>query len=942
MLAFAAVASADDYKIISMSHPDLVINGKQAKVGDKFSDDALVKWGNSSQVVRIFNLSKNKQMVMSAKLSSGKTKTIREILSDNMHLSTKEAPLNIQQQAVERVKEYCQLMLEVSGDVEKIELMDKIYDLCENNNVSVFNDLTVPSAKDISINSMPLQQYMMMLTDKFENNVKTSYSGYKYLKTIVQPSPLEGFDAAKYAFVQVKKQVNTGSYQAKMNLHIIVNTATMKVSSTISEDYEDPQSVYLTALEKFNDKDYKAAIPLFKKVSNLQRFSGRNRAKSMLGWIYAEQQEFQKAYDLLRESSAEDPLGGIILASKILMRDDVPVTLQNPTEAGIILRKLSDVRDKDFPTLHLIAKAAIVDDIDILNLKIKIDLPGAELERAIDGLISDPMTNDAFMMRGYFMKGMDGMLTKDTEKKKEALSYVIKAGESLKKANLNKAEFEQWDTQISLIHFFLLQSLGDKEEMMTVLKSIMLEKPYAAGYMALCFVSGKNFPMALDYYRKSAEYGNPFSCYIVSLSYLPIHNPMLGYENILVGWLLKKIPKKFQLNSRKAEIRQQTRQLTRNLLDFTYYLLTDKSLTKSNEEYLKWLQKAIDLGDADAMEDKAFLEIIGQMPGVERNIPHGIELLCQAEQKGIGSRSVQGLHIHGMAVSMETSDSIPYLQTESYKTLKRLADQGNGPAAYFLYTGYLYALNDTVQAMQYLEQSRAAKYFYAMHSYACELYDNKQYDQAFDAFNELTIYPYSAAYGHMGDIEREQRHNYKQALRYYEKGRVEQDYLCYTGLYEMYKEGLGVEKDLVKAEKFIKLAISNYTSDFGVDEKNPDQTLKELMKKRDDINRLIAGESGGATDIAASPIARLNQLLDGTLAEDDRIDQSQTLLKEVFASPKAVVKTVGSNGKTIVSTETAEDFMLRLATLKTEKKMMEVSSKKDKNNKYTELVVQMK
>ena len=84
-----------------------------------------------------------------------------------------------QKQIIDRVKEYCTLMQEFSGDVEKIDNMDKIFDMCENSNVSVFNDLVVSSTKDISDNSMPLQQYMMMLTDKFENNVKTSYSGYK-------------------------------------------------------------------------------------------------------------------------------------------------------------------------------------------------------------------------------------------------------------------------------------------------------------------------------------------------------------------------------------------------------------------------------------------------------------------------------------------------------------------------------------------------------------------------------------------------------------------------------------------------------------------------------------------------------------------------------------------------------------------------------------------
>ena len=93
---------------------------------------------------------------------------------------------------------------------------------------------------------------------------------------------------------------------------------------------------------------------------------------------------------------------------------------------------------------------------------------------------------------------------------------------------------------------------------------------------------------------------------------------------------------------------------------------------------------------------------------------------------------------------------------------------------------------------------------------------------------------------------------------------------------------------------------------------------------------------------AVSPIARLNQVFDKTLGEDARIEQSQKALAEVFASPKAIVKTVGSNGKTIVSTETAEDFMLRLATMKTDKMMVEVSSKKDNNNKLTELTIQMK
>ena len=51
-----------------------------------------------------------------------------------------------------------------------------------------------------------------------------------------------------------------------------------------------------------------------------------------------------------------------------------------------------------------------------------------------------------------------------------------------------------------------------------------------------------------------------------------------------------------------------------------------------------------------------------------------------------------------------------------------------------------------------------------------------------------------------------------------------------------------------------------------------------------------------------------------------------------------------STGKTIVATETAEDFMLHLATMKSNKKIVGMSYKKTngKNFKLTELIVKMK
>ena len=343
-----------------------------------------------------------------------------------------------QQKVVETVKEYCGLMQEFAADVEKIDNMETIYAMCENSNVSVFNDLTTGSTKDICDNAMPLQQYMMMLTDKFENNVKTSYSGYKYLKAVVQPSPLEGFDAATYAFVKVDKQVKAPGINATHHLNIIVNTATMKVSSTTSENFEDPQGIYLQALELYNSKDYKKAIPLFEKVSVLQRFPGRFRAKSMLGWIYLDQKKYDKANELLRESSAEDPLGKVLLASKILLSKDVPALFRNTTEGIQILRALGNVRDKEIPQMHLIAKTALVEaSLDwILDSPI-ITLPAKEKEQLANDLVFDTHTSDIFKIKGYIAKVLF-YNPKNQNDLNEAYKDLRKAEALLQKAKLSK------------------------------------------------------------------------------------------------------------------------------------------------------------------------------------------------------------------------------------------------------------------------------------------------------------------------------------------------------------------------------------------------------------------------------------------------------------------------------------------------------------------------
>lgn len=88
-------ARADRYKILFMNHPKLLINGKTAKVGDVFDDNAIVKWSKERQAMKVFNLDKKKQMLIVAHSVTPDGNSVQEILSDNKHLSTHSAYMGV-------------------------------------------------------------------------------------------------------------------------------------------------------------------------------------------------------------------------------------------------------------------------------------------------------------------------------------------------------------------------------------------------------------------------------------------------------------------------------------------------------------------------------------------------------------------------------------------------------------------------------------------------------------------------------------------------------------------------------------------------------------------------------------------------------------------------------------------------------------------------------
>lgn len=739
-----------------------------------------------------------------------------------------------QQKAVDRVKEYCQLMQEFSADVEKIDNMETIYGMCENNNVSVFNDLAEASS-NVSDNAMPLQQYMMLLTDKFENNVKTSYSGFQYLKAIVQPSPLEGFDAATYAFVKVDKEVEAPGIKGKHHLNIIVNTATMKVSSTTSEDFEDPQGIYLKALEKYNNNDFKAAIPLFEKVSVLQRFPGRYRAKSMLGWIYADQDNHEKANSVLREAAEEDPLGKILLSSKILLSNQVPVFLRNTTEGVNILQALGEVHDKEIPQMHLMAKVAMLDaSLDFKTARPIIVLPQKEKGKLADDLISDSQSTDLFLTKGYMVYA-NIRKSGNAKELKEGLSAINKAESLFKKLNLSPKAKGELSTQISLTKMYLLEATGDKAGANQVLKK-MQENPYALPTLALMELMDRKIdgPKILDLYRRAAEHGDPFSTYIVSLSHYPSDptgKHKGGWEKIWMAELYSS------LNTIYLD----------GWLNFCYYLITDKNQNRSPEEFRKWNQKAIDLGNVNAMEDRAIFEAWNIAPYQNVDKATALERACKAAvvKKETGNKlnlAYLGCRLRGNVDEIK----VPVEKSQTCQILKSLDEQGNGAASYLLFTEFYHRNNEELSS-HYLERSKDAAFYYGIYDYARYLMEIKEYEQALRLLNKLTTYPRSGAYHCMGEIE-VARQNYKQAVKYYEIGMGDNDYECFEAMSDLSKK-IGGAKNIKDAKDYIDKAIIVYNAThFEADESSAGK--KRLLDKQKELETLL---SGGKPSSPAKP-----------------------------------------------------------------------------------------
>lgn len=808
-----------------------------------------------------------------------------------------------QKKVVDCVEKYCKLLKEISGNVENIDKQEELYGMCENENVSVFNDL-VPPSKDISSNSLPLQQYMMMITSKYENEVKTSFSGFKYLKTVTQPSIDPTLPAAQYALVKVSKTINATGLKGKPNLNIVVNVMTMKISSTISEDYEDPQRIYLDALEKYNSGNYEGAIPDFQKISGYSRYPGRFRAMTMLGWSYLKINDYDHALQALKTSSENDPLGGIVLASEVYLQQNIPARYQNLVEGQRLLDKYGEIRDKEVPYMHLIARNALIS----LYMKGTLSMNYPRMKSLILSLKDDPGANTMYKVLGLCyeaqmdcQQGADGVTT---AYRKVALADSLANGAD------NTEEMRLKCKRLIVLTESSIMMMEGKVAEANKLIEDNRNLPNICKDIASIFYKQGNYDKALEYYTLGANEGDGFSAFVMATACYPYAKS----EKLDELFVNKFAP--FVKNDKKW-------------LDFLGFLLNNKSVNKSLENHYNWIAKGAEKGEPNSMTWKSLLDYEGC--GCQKDECKGLTELCEIGKSGNRSLSNMFMNI-GMYMTQEI---LVNNESQAFACLDNISKEGNS-AADFLMSSYYDFKKDSANYIKYLKRSSDGEFYEGMQMYGTILLDGsygvKDTLQAYEIFKKLSKYGNSMAVSILGGIEAEHFHNYQTADSLYAIAIDENDFNGYLGRGDLYKNGWGVKRDLELAREFYDAAITA-AAVRGFDYLEP--TIREMYIAP--VDELIKKEYGENT--IANFMKALNDLTNHDYSEDKRIVLSEKCLKKVFTSPKAVVRTANLKTGTVVASETADDFILRLATTDKKLNLKKVAAERDAKGKLNLLIV---
>lgn len=406
---------------------------------------------------------------------------------------------------IEKVQKYCDLLKQFSSNIEKIELMDTLFEYCENERVQTYNDLqSTTKANTVESYSLPLFQYLQDITFNYDNKLALSFSDFKCESVVDEPVTLS--ENKTYATVHFKKSIKGDNISKSVNELVKVNLENFKISGTILEDFENPDYIYITALGYYQNGKIDKALEAFKKCTNSTIFSGRYRAMTMCGRIYVEKKNWNEAISWLSKASEQDPSASLLLAlvytGQIFLNTsiEVPIQYQNKALALELLTRNVDNIDVDYPEIALQSMVRLA----------SIYLEGMIVPRNYEkffGLLKK-------LVPSNFPPSLYSGCTFFTA---TLLTLYKMINEDFKSA-YKMTDMLQHE---SILLNFNEQAIASIEQQKEVLQKAMNNVDPFYNYVNE-LVNKKEYEKAIIEFRKLAENGDPYACNVMYMYYYPI------------------------------------------------------------------------------------------------------------------------------------------------------------------------------------------------------------------------------------------------------------------------------------------------------------------------------------------------------------------------------------------------------------------------------------
>lgn len=790
---------------------------------------------------------------------------------------------------VNRVKEYCDLISTFSKDIEQIDKMEDIFSLCENSKVQTFDDIAdFTKQKSGEYHSVPLFQYLQNITTKYENSINITYSDFKCERTVSEPSLGGGLEGNTYAIVHVVKTLKAKGLNKTIPLKITLNTNTFKIGGTVSETYEDPNMLYLKGLEARDNSDYEKAIEYLKKCFAYKTYPNRYRAMTTLGAIYKIMGKWDESVACLKEAAEHDPVGGITLAS-IYTDSTTPAKYKNGFAALALLEKYAGYKDKDYPIYQIMANCALS------ALYFQGNMIPKDINKALE--YQSKASNMAVEEHETFAWYLTQMLSVGYFEITENYDGAAKILENMEK-NFDLLLNYQLDEKKNYIKTFIYQTAGmlyaerqDKVKAYEYLQKLQeMNGPTITLAIANIYTTLKEYDNAIHFYKIGAQAGNADCADIMSKYYMP------------------------------------DTEITSDMVEFDKYLFSPRA-DKDYGLCFDYTKTGAEKGNINCIARLASMYLVGTK-FTPTNLKEALRWTClYADNCSYTISTPIGMADYALTLCEQQND------TEALGMLDEMEKQGSPSASYFKYYYYNYFKKDSTEAYNSIIKSAEQGFFYALHDICAFTYWANDSVNNYYWCQKMIERNYSIGYCQMSAYEDKFNHDDKKSIELLKQAySMKNPYAAYSlGL--AYKNGdSGLEKDLETAKFYFDMTIEFVDDPNSIYAKDADSARVKLREIEEELLSYHPN--------APSYLTKMQELTDGSKSPEWRISESKKLLDELFASSKAKVMVVGSNGTTIVNTETAEDYLLYLGTSGKKLVLKEVKTNKDESGKITEIKIQ--